>query len=286
VDVEPVLHHASDLLDRWLEGYRERTTDFRRRVRLAETTFLAVCEVLLTRDPKRGAELWKALRAATATRHIGAAGIDELLHMVFRVPDSAPVTELRNEVISLPRCHTDQRLFDIAVAASYNAKAAWPAAMADADQASSLVWRQHRGALLAGFATGNTLPVADAWPEGEIRTSHAELRREAARFRWSEACAHHWWRTYFAATDEVEAYAAWILFLRSADGRAWRWMDEDVGALDNSNSLLRRKLAHVQLNRSDLKYAMAKRLERRDRKFLDDDIVDGIGPWATVSDDT
>ena len=56
--------------------------------------------------------------------------------------------------------------------------------------------------------------------------------------------------------------------------------------VNNSNSLLRRKLAHVQLNRSDLKYAMAKRLERRDRKFLDDDIVDGIGPWATVSDDT
>src|SRR5208282_4167447 len=39
IDMEPVVRHASDLLDRWLEGYREITTDFRRRVRLAESAF-------------------------------------------------------------------------------------------------------------------------------------------------------------------------------------------------------------------------------------------------------
>jgi hypothetical protein len=60
-----------------------------------------------------------------ATRYIGAAGVDELLHMVFRVPDSVPIAELRNDVISLPHCHTDQDLFNISVAASYNGNAAW-----------------------------------------------------------------------------------------------------------------------------------------------------------------
>jgi hypothetical protein len=281
VDMEPVLQHASDMLDRYLEGYRERTTDFRRRVRLAEPTFLALCEALLHRDPKRGAELWRALCATMATRYIGTAGVNELLHVVFRVPNSAPVAALRDEVISLPRCHTDQRLFDIAVAASYDGNAAWLASASAADQASPLVWRQKRGALVAGFGTGNTLPVADAWPEGEIRTSHADLHRKAARFRWREACARHWWRHFLAAQGAVEAYAAWILFLRSADRRAWTWMREDIGAQNHSDNLMSVKLMHVQLNRSELKRAMEKHLDKPDKKFLDHDIVIGVGPWGS-----
>jgi hypothetical protein len=280
VDMEPVLQHASDLLDRWLEGCRERTNDFRRRVRLAETAFLALCEALLVRDPARGVELWHALRATMATRYVGAAGVDVLLHMVFRAPDSIPVAELRDEVISLPRCHTDRGLFDIAVVASYNGKTAWLSATAEADRASPFVWRQKRAALLAGFTAGNTLPVADAWPEGEIRTGHADLHRKTGGFRWSEACAHHWWRAYLDARDTVEAYAAWVLFLRSADRRARVWMREDVEARNSSGSVLELKLAHVQLNRAELKQAMEKRLDKADEKFLDDDIVNGIGPWA------
>lgn len=283
-DLELVLQHASDLLDGWLEGYRERTMDFRRRVRLAEPAFLALCEALLRRDPARGSELWHALNATMATKYVGAAGIDELLHIVFRVPDSTPVATLRREVVSLSRCNSDRDVFNVAVAAAYNGQTAWVAAVAVEDQASPLVWRQRRGLLFAGFDTGNVLPVADAWPEGKVQSNRADLRWKAARFRWSEACAHHWWRAYLAAHDAVEAYAAWILFLRSVDGRAWTWMREDVEAQIARDAFFDQKLAHVQLNRSDLKRAMEKRPERIDRKFLDDDIVDGVGPWGKMSE--
>jgi hypothetical protein len=280
IDMEPVVRYASDMLDRWLEGYREVTTDFRRRVRLAETAFLALCEALLIHDADRGAELWRSLRATVATRYIGAAGIDELLHIAFRALDSTPVAGLRDEIISLPFCHTDQDLFNVAAAASYNGSSAWVAATAAADQASPLVWRQRRGTLLAGLTTGNALPVAEAWPEGEVPTDRADLRRKAARFRWSEACAHHWWHAYLAAQDAMGAYAAWILFLRTADARAWSWMREEVKAQDAAGSFFDLKLAHMQLNRAELKRAMEKRLEKSEKKFLDDNIVDGVGPWG------
>lgn len=159
--------------DRWLEGSRDVTVDFRRRVRLAETAFLALCEALLSHDPARGAALWRALRVTMATRYVGAAGIDELLHVVFRAPDSGPVTALREELISLPLCHTDRDLFDVVAAASYNDKAAWILDMAAEDRASPLVWRQRRGVLLEGLGTADTLPVVDAWPEGQMRTDSA-----------------------------------------------------------------------------------------------------------------
>jgi hypothetical protein len=57
-------------------------------------------------------------------------------------------------------------------------------------------------------------------------------------------------------------------------------MREDVEARNSSGSVLELKLAHVQLNRAELKQAMEKRLDKADEKFLDDDIVNGIGPWA------
>src|SRR5262249_20672799 len=112
-----------------------------------------------------------------------------------------------------------------------------------------------------------------------IRTSHAELRWTSAHFRSNEACAHHWWCAYLAAEDPIQAYAAWILFLRSADRRAWTWMREDILAKNNKDSFMELKLKHVQLNRSTLTRAMEKRQDKLDDRFLDSTIVNDIGPW-------
>lgn len=283
VDMELVVQYAPDIVDRWLEGARNLTADFRRRVRLAETAFLSLCEALLIHEPARGAELWHALRVTMDTRYVGAAGIDELLHTVFRAPDSGPVASLRDEVVSPPLCQSDRDLFNVAVAASYNGKSAWVAETALADCASAFVWRQRRGTLLAGLGVEYTLPVAEAWPDGEMRSDSANLRRKAARLRWREACARHWWRAYLKADNPIEAYAAWILFLRSADARAWIWMHDDVKVHGCNSEFFSRKLAHMQLNRNELKRAMEKHLDKWDKKFLDDDIVDGIGPWRKAT---
>ena len=279
-DFEPVLQHASEIVANWLEELDELTTDFRRRVDLAESAFLALCETLFTFDPDWGARLWRALRATVTTRYKGAADIDDLLHIVFRVPDSSAVTVLQDELIELASCHTDQALFDIAIAASYNGKADWLSIVIEKDRASSLIWKRKRGKILAGFTANNSLPIEAAWPDGEIRTGYADLERKAAHFRWFEACSCHWWRIYLSSQDRAEAYAAWVLFLRSADSRAWIWMREDSQAAKDASSFFNFKLSHAWLNRSDLKSAMKKRADKLDEIFLDRKIVLGVGPWG------
>ena len=279
-DFVPVLQQASDTVDFWLEGLVELTADFQRRVLLAEGAFLALCEVLLARDPERGAQLWRALRRTMRTRYSGAADVDELLHIVFRAPDSPAVTDLREEQIGLRRCHTDQALFDLALAASYNGKADWLTAIIETDRVSPLVWKRKRSLALAGSVANNTLPVAGAWPDGEIRTGHLALERGSGRRRWSEACAHHWWLAYLKANNPAKAYAAWVLFLNSTDKRAWIWMHEDTLATDNASAFFKLKLSHVALNQSRLKRAMEKRVDKFDENFLARKIVTGLGPWG------
>lgn len=129
-----------------------------------------------------------------STRYIGAAGIDELLHVVFRVPDSEPLLLLRQEPISLPLCHTDRHLFDVVTAALCNGQAAWVSAVAAEDSASPLIWRQRCGVLLHGLSVTGAPPIVEAWPDGQIPSDTADLRRKSARLRWREAYARHWWR--------------------------------------------------------------------------------------------
>ena len=283
-DFTPVLQHAPDLVNHWLEGSHELTADFRRRVCLAEAAFLALCKALLTHDPTRGAQLWRSLSATVTTRYIGAADVEDLLHMIFRVSDSNAVAELREGLIGLDRCNTEQALFDLAIATSYNGQADWLSDLIETDRASALAWKRKRGAVLAGFTANNTLPVSGAWPDGKVRTGYVELESRSARFRWIEACAHHWWRAYLKAQEPAEAYAAWVLFLHSADFRAWIWMCKDNQAANESSPFLNLKLTHVRLNRSALKSAMKKRADKFDENFLNRKIVADIGPWGKEPD--
>lgn len=281
-DFEPVLRHARDRVKQWVEGCSGPTADFQRRVRLAEGAFLALCEALLKYDPEQGSQLWRALRFTMTTRYIGEAGVNDLLHMVFRAPDSPAVSTLRHEIAELECCHTDQELFELAIAASCNGKIVWLNETIEADRVSAYAWRRQRAKVLKGFTIDNTLPISGAWPEGELKTSDARLARISARFRSIEACARHWWRTYLEASEPVEAYAAWTLFLRSADRRSLLWMRKDADATGQSDNFSELKKGHAHLNRKNLERAMERREEgpsKFSQNFLFRRISQDISPW-------
>ena len=281
-DFKPVFKHAMDIVEQWLEDYFEMM-EVSHYGLAAEKFFLLLCEALLTYAPKKGAQLWQALRSTMITRYIGEVGVERLMHMVFKGPDSPEVMALREELVELEYCHNDQKLFELAIAASFNGQSHWLDSFIQNDRASALVWRQKRAEMLAGFSAHNSLPVAGAWPDGEIRTTHANFTMRSARRRWIEACAHHWWQAFLNACDPTEAYAAWVLFLHSADRRAWVWIYQDLKTADDSTDFFQRKINHFQLNKSNLKTAMKNREgnigDKLDQHFLCRKTVRSTGPW-------
>lgn len=276
-DFELIIQHALDVVQKWVEGSDEISESFLRRLRMADGTYMALCEALLAHDPKLGVQLWHALRVGIKIRHIGVADVDDLIHMVFRVPDSAEVIALREELVDTKYCKTDRDLFNLALAASHNGKIDWLKAMIERDQSSEITWHRYRAIVLSGFTTNNELPVVGAWPEDRLKSDHAHLRHRAARRRWREACTRHWWQTFLDASDQEQAYAAWILFLHSADLRAQLLINQLPDKLDALSLLKQKQLA---LNQSRLENASRKRDDRIDSQFLSRDIVDGIGPWV------
>ncbi len=283
-DFEPVLLYASDLVEQWLADLYNPTDEFRRRILLAEETFLALCETLLIHNPKHGVQLWRILHTTLKTRYLGAAGVEDLLHMVFRVPDSPDVITLRKELVELKNCNTDLDLFNIAIAASYNGKADWIDALIREDRASPLVWRQRRALTLAGFTANNKLPVTGAWPKGEMKTVYTSLRWKSARQRWIEACARHWWEAFLNSSDPNEAYAAWVLFLHSADRRIETYIPQYKNVERNSNDFTNLKTIHVELNRPHIKRAWNRNEKELEKNFLGRRTPNYVGPWFSQAD--
>ena len=275
-DFEPVFRHAPDIVEHWLEGCSDPTAEFRYRAHYS--LFRPLCEALLAHDPCRGVQLWRVLHEGIP--RIGPTNVDDLWLMAFRAPDSPAVTALQAELAELEYCHTDKALLDLAIAASLNDKDEWIAKRIETDQTSTLTWKQRRAVVLAGFTSNNLLPIADAWPDGEIQTNDAEFAVKSARFKWTEACARPWWQAFLKAPNPEEAYAAWVLFLRSADRRAWVWMQQDIESARESDDFFKLKMVHAQLNQENLERELKKNDDKIDREFLYRTVSKGVGPWA------
>ena len=113
---------------------------------------------------------------------IGRAQVAELIHIPFRVSQTPQSDDILAELLSISNAKTDKDLMDLALAAGVNGRSQWLDKVIADDAATTITWRQRRAELLSGFRLGNTLPVDEAWPEGEL--SGASYRRyQSAKWR-------------------------------------------------------------------------------------------------------
>jgi hypothetical protein len=277
-----VVDHAPAVLDQWLDGMEQNTRSFRHRAHLSHSVFYSLCEAMLVRDMARGVTFWHRLYENECTggmRITGRLDIRELIHMPFKMADTENAHQLRAELLDLRNCNTDLDLFNLTLCANRHQKQQWLDNVIAADEASPLPWQQKRAMVLKGFAVGNCLPIANAWPEAELRTSYDRLAHQAAQWQTREACARHWWRTFLGCETVEAAYAAWIMLLETTDRRTWIWFDEDIRELKSNSPHFDLKNQHVNLNMDALKKAMAENEKDLKEKFLNLKIGKNVFPW-------
>jgi hypothetical protein len=133
--------------------------------------------------------------------------------------------------------------------------------------------------VLEAFTIGNPLSLSDAWPSGPIDTEMAELQHWSARQRVQEAFSRHWWQEFVTAPDNLGAYRAWILFLKSSDRRAYIFLVNAVSVLEDKTELSRRKWAHLKLNKHNMQRAFEENEKKLDERFLHRSIAKDLAPW-------
>lgn len=260
-----------------LAGAEVQSTTFLRRVHSAEGLYLCLCEVLLAHAPAKGLRLWRALADSMKVRFNGPAKIPELWHIAMRAPDSVEVDAVRAELSSLIRCNTDKDLFELVIACQLNGSDKWLKGFIDADVASDQPWRLKRAAVLKAF---HQLPAIEKlqWPEGRPVSSLRSLERNLLKWVNRGALAKHWWESFIGATDGDTAFAAWHVFLGSADRRAWLWWSRRT---EPTTELDRLRELHLGSN-MDL-FARALEKPERTAKFADHLFgLDAPGKWLTL----
>lgn len=151
--------------------------------------------------------------------------------------------------------------------------------MIAADESSDDLWRRQRARVMNGFRSGNQLPFPDSGNDTVAPDLRTSRQQKMLRWQHREACAKHWWESYWNAKTIECAYAAWVLFSNAADRRAHCWMMHRLKAADEGDQLTQKKLCHFRLNYDRLTRAMEKHEKDLDREFLGRRIKEGIGPW-------
>jgi hypothetical protein len=239
----------------------EPTQSLINRVNLAGGLFLAVCEVLLETEPVRGGQLWRVLRQHLRIKFLGVGDLNELLLMLFRVPQSSAVLELRSLVYSLAENTSDESYLDLALAAISQGATTWLESAITADEAATEHFRRKRAITLRGFLPTEK-DYVPKWREGQTVGNWDELRVRANETRNRASHARYWWKEFLTAPDALAAFCSWQIFLTCADKMAWVWINFDIKRYAEDSELWRIKMLHMGFNESSLKSAIKEKTSK------------------------
>ena len=226
-DFDIVLDVYPEALDRWLEGMEATSAEFRRRVRLAEGFFVALCEAVFRRSPSRGIALWRALRQCVDTGFISRTGMDRLKYAPFAAVDCPEVNAVLEELYGLDEARTDEDLFDIVVAARSSGRDDWLQRVVSQDENSPCPVHRRRAAFLRPLLNRPEIAGDAAWPSGEPPAGYDAIGINSWIMAQRESFAAHWLRSFAEADTPESSHATWLLYMACCDRRARAWMSEE-----------------------------------------------------------
>lgn len=279
---EPVLKHCPHVVETWLKGLESSSSDFIRRVRLAEGFFVALCEALMKKDPPRGIPLWRFLREHLITGFIGCAGIDRLVFALFTAQPCVEVDTVLEEIYCIDEARNDDDLMDLVVAARLSGRVDWLRQMLSRDTESSCPMHRQRAAFLEPLLLCPAISGDEDWPEGEAASKFDNIREESWMLAQREAFAAHWLQKFAEADTVVSAHACWRLFKACADRRAWIWMSricESHATRDGHLEAVKQKL--IEQEEHNLKNAIEENEKSWSNNFAWRRYPKSLMPWRS-----
>ena len=277
--LEKVVDDYPNTLDAWLDGMTVRTDAFRRRAQSAEGLFVSLCETLLIKQPELGLELWYALKdSLTHVNYTIHKDMDRMLDALFRAKSVETVEHALETMYSLDRSHNDSTLIEIVVAARRHGRMSWLESRVLRDKESMCPLHQRRAAFLTPLLAMPTIDGGNGWPQGELGDRTYSVSWKLGQ---REAFAHHWLKKFAHADSEIDAYAAWQLFLACVDRRVWSWF-ADVLDFDNKerSELDERKSRFLSLNEEEIYCAIRENEKDWQRNFTNRRYPHALRPWS------
>ncbi len=268
-----VLACRSDLADKWITALMQSgaaswdTLEF----------YCALCSALGATDADRAADILDILRRAPTSLRViySPLKVDRLTWLAFSLPASERVHRVREAFLS--DAHTDELLFQIALAAQGGGAGEWLCRSIRRDLDALGVSGVARALTLIGFLDeGEVLDATRPQLEGRFGFLADVAGRAGLRIQRNQR-ARHWFRQFLECRDPVEAWAAFGLFLRCVDRRFYLWGEAMKTSIPDLPRLWHQQLA---LNGQDIRHAVEKNEERLAETLFGLRISpDEIAPW-------
>lgn len=252
-----IMDYSSGLIRKWIDEVEFQP----RLVERASGFYQSLCDALWDRDAEKALSLWRKLRSMRhTTRFVNRPeSSDWISAMPFRRDDPAALVA-RNEL--LDSCMDDLSLLEVATIAIANNEFEWMEKQIKELISEPRLARRARGIMLACMSgvsnkeldrTINEAEVSGSWV-GDLLVA---MRDHKNKFEF----AQHWYRTFLREDDNDLAWAAFQLFLRCVDRRAWKMMvlleDEAQGPHKKQRKKISRSYAQ----------SLRHRIERREREM-------------------
>lgn len=221
--LKEVILARPDLVDRWVGGAAGLSA-VGARAWLARSFYEALCEVLLSTDPTKGAALYSGLVETPGPVHFvdEDTGVPILDFAIFEAPDCGAVRLLWESY--LKRAASDRDLLVLAALAANGPASSWLSDRIDEDLAGENPFAKVRALRILGFG-GRALPSSLPACPADAAEWQQEQLAAAAKDQSVGEWARRWFATFVSADSDDNALGAFRMFLRSVDSRYVWWRD-------------------------------------------------------------
>jgi len=215
--LEKIIIKRPTIINKWAEYVLNINSESDTILRLANSFYTKLCDVLLRKNTDLGFKLYIQLhnRCIITTPY-------SLELALFNASPSKNVKTAWQERIEY--CTTDKELMDIAISAQLGKGKSWLISYIDKRVNSSSPLEKSRAITLLGFMDYNKSEKNLNNIINDNSNSWINKLANCSLQRWNRNnCAKHWYRTFLSAETDILSWAAFRLFLQCVDSRFKIW---------------------------------------------------------------
>ncbi len=278
-----VMRYRPDLVDTWLEGISEKDLSSEQLLIKGRSFYESLCQVLLSKDPSRGLNLYYRLCEVPPAINfvVRGTGIPVLRYALFEVPDVLEIINAWDQC--LQQCKTDQELLDLVIVAQTGKGLNWLESKVEQDLESNVMFSRSRAMLIRGLlAAKDTGEWLASQTKPQVETWFDQVVAKACLYWQSDTWAKYWFERFLSIPNDTHAWAAFRLLLKCVDRRFWIWQHELRTSVPCCGDVQRR-FAFLNYNTDTLRDSIKKNEKAMAEHFLETKVLDNQAwPWMRV----
>ena len=265
-----------DLLQTWIQAIESETRWAERILRLSQSFYEAILDILFETDPPSAMKLLTRLESCPGGINFidSDTGIKCRVFSAFRRGSHPAIQEILEDY--LEKCLNDSELFELAYVAQETNNLDWLKQKITQGLNSTKLFEQARAVTLIGFLEDENC-LKDFESILKRPNSWVHSVAEKALHEWKQnVWAKAWFKKFIEEKEDVRAWASFSLFLKCTDRRFWLWKEKLSSDIEISSD----RLTFLNFNIDGIKKNIEENEKSRGKTFLYEKVLENQAwPW-------